>query len=68
MDGRWCGLSIVCMISRELVKGTGGEEVKKQWDVNVKVRFGVQRKIWRRWKSDLEVGGSLEQAEECGGG
>lgn len=28
----------------------------KSVDVNVRVRFGVQRKIWRRWKSDLEVG------------
>ena len=37
-------------------------------DVNVKVRFGVERKIWGMWKTDLEVVGSLEQAEECGGG
>ena len=37
-------------------------------DVNVKVRFGVEKKTWRMCKSDLEVGGSLEQAEECDGG
>ena len=37
-------------------------------DVNMKVRFGVERKIWRMLKSDVEVVGSLEQAEECGGG
>ena len=29
-DGRWWGLSMVCVMSRELVKGIGGEEVKKQ--------------------------------------